>query len=475
MHVSSLLPRLRSFSARAFAADVLGLALAAGILALVAATPSPTGEVPVEPVAWSLVFSVAVLVVAACRGDFRTPMRPELAEVLRQVVSTTALATVLAITARVAVADDMYVAAEAIRHWAVVVPLLLTLRSGLLWREGRARRHGARLAPTLIVGAGPVGQRIAGRLLGEPAIGLKPVLFLDSADQPQSRLPVRLFDEDLDAVVRDNGIRHAIVAFAWGGDSTMPQLIRRLWALGVTVNVVPRLFELGGERTVLGFLGAMPVAVVRPVEHHGWRMRTKYGLDRAVAATALIVLAPLLALIALAVLASLGRPLLFRQLRCGNDGREFRMLKFRTMRAAPDGHPEADADWASAVLGTQISEEASGIEDRTTALGRLLRRTSLDELPQLVNVLRGEMSLIGPRPERLAYALAFEQTVHGYTDRHRVKSGLTGWAQVSGLRGKTSLEDRVEWDNHYIEHWTPWLDLKIMLLTVPRLIRRPGV
>ena len=475
MPLPALVTAPRSFPVRALAADVLGLAIGAGILALISPTPSPTGEVPVEPVLWSLAFSVAVLAVAAGRGDLRTPMRPDLAEVLRQVVSTTGLATVLVITARVALANDTYVAAETIRHWGAVLPIMLVLRSVLLWREGRARRQGTRLAPTLIVGAGPVGQRIARRLLGEPEIGLKPVLFLDTADQPQAQLPVRLLDEDLEALVRENGIRHAIVAFAWGGDSTMPELIRRLWELGVSVKVVPRLFELGGERTVLGFLGAMPVAMVQPVVHNGWRMRTKYGLDRAIAAIVIVVLAPLLAVIATAVLVSLGRPLLFRQLRCGNDGRRFWMLKFRTMRAAPEGHPEADADWAGAVIGTEISHEAAAIEDRTTPLGRLLRRTSLDELPQLLNVLRGEMSLIGPRPERVAYAHAFEQTVRGYTDRHRVKSGLTGWAQVSGLRGKTSLEDRVEWDNHYIEHWSPWLDLKILLLTVPRLIRRPGV
>ena len=107
-----------------------------------------------------------------------------------------------------------------------------------------------------------------------------------------------------------------------------------------------------------------------------------------------------------------------------------------------------------------MSTAAGGSLDRTTSVGRFLRRTSLDELPQLFNVLRGEMSLIGPRPERVAYAEAFEQTVHGYSNRHRVKSGLTGWAQVSGLRGATSLADRVEWDNHYIEHWSPWLDLE---------------
>ena len=461
---------IRTFTARAVATDVLALALAWALLALVSPTPSPTGEIPAQPLVWSMVFIAAVLAIAALRGDYRPPMRPDLSEVLRQVVGTTAVAAILSMTARVVLANDPYVAAETIRHCLVALPALIALRSALLWREARARRHGSRLTPTLIIGAGHVGQRVAERLLREPEIGLKPVAFLDRAHQPKAQLPVHVFEEDLDTIVRAYEIRHAILAFAYGGDSKMPDLARRLWELGITVNVVPRLFELGGERTVLAFLGAMPVAVVRPVKHDGWRMRAKYALDRVVAAATLVVLSPLLAVLGLAVLVTSGRPILFRQLRAGNDGRRFWMLKFRTMRVGAEGE-EADADWAGAVLGVA----AAPAEDRATPLGRLLRRSSLDELPQLINVLRGDMSLIGPRPERVAYAEAFEHTVRRYADRHRVKSGLTGWAQVSGLRGKTSLEDRVEWDNHYIEHWSPWLDLKILLLTIPRLVRRPGV
>jgi lipopolysaccharide/colanic/teichoic acid biosynthesis glycosyltransferase len=145
------------------------------------------------------------------------------------------------------------------------------------------------------------------------------------------------------------------------------------------------------------------------------------------------------------------------------------MLKFRTMREAASG--EADADWAEQQLGHEISLEHTPAEDRLTPVGRFLRRTSLDELPQLWNVLRGDMSLIGPRPERASYVEQFENGVYRYRDRHRVKSGLTGWAQVHGLRGKTSLRDRTEWDNHYIENWSLWLDLKIVFMTLGSLGR----
>jgi lipopolysaccharide/colanic/teichoic acid biosynthesis glycosyltransferase len=168
------------------------------------------------------------------------------------------------------------------------------------------------------------------------------------------------------------------------------------------------------------------------------------------------------------------------------------------MKGTPDKNGEGDADWATqaldsggSALGTNGNGHANGnghsngngnghqpnpvaagaAEDRRTPLGRFLRRYSLDELPQLWNVFRGDMSLIGPRPERVSYVKRFEQAVYRYSDRHRVKSGITGWAQVNDLRGKTSLTDRVEWDNYYIENWSLWLDFKIAVFTVACLFR----
>ena len=168
---------------------------------------------------------------------------------------------------------------------------------------------------------------------------------------------------------------------------------------------------------------------------------------------------------ALAVWLSLGRPLFFKQRRVGRDGREFDMLKFRTMRA-----PEGD-DGAESPLARDTAP--GGVEgvDRRTPVTAFLRRLSIDELPQLVNVLVGHMSIVGPRPERTHYVRLFEESVYRYGDRHRVKSGITGWSQVNGLRGKTSLADRVEWDNYYIENWSLWLDVKILLLTFVSVFR----
>jgi lipopolysaccharide/colanic/teichoic acid biosynthesis glycosyltransferase len=146
------------------------------------------------------------------------------------------------------------------------------------------------------------------------------------------------------------------------------------------------------------------------------------------------------------------------------------------MKGSPEEDGEADIDWALEQLSTSDSARsqpggAQSEENRITTLGRLLRYFSLDELPQLWNVVRGEMSLVGPRPERVSYVRQFESSVYRYGERHRVKSGITGWAQVNGLRGRTSLSDRVEWDNYYIENWSPWLDVKIILMTVACVLR----
>ncbi len=273
---------------------------------------------------------------------------------------------------------------------------------------------------------------------------------------------------DLEQVVQRYDVEQVVVTFSTAPHAVLLGMIRRCRELGVEVVVVPRLFEEVSNRVEVEHLGGVPLLRAETVDPRGWQFAIKYALDRVVAGVVLLLLSPALLGLALAVRLSSPGPILYRQRRVGLDGREFDMLKFRSMRVAPASAPEFVPEEGLAPGGVEGA-------DRRTRVGEVMRRLSLDELPQLLNVLRGDMSLIGPRPERTSYVRSFEEHVYRYGDRHRVKSGLTGWAQVQGLRGQTSLSDRVEWDNYYIESWSLWLDLKIVLMTIPALLGRASV
>lgn len=195
------------------------------------------------------------------------------------------------------------------------------------------------------------------------------------------------------------------------------------------------------------------------------RWTVKHTGDRVFAVLALLALLPLLLALAAAIKASSPGPVLYRQRRIGRGGEPFDILKFRSM-APPEG-PTAFLPPPGCAPGGVEGE------DRRTTVGRFLRRTSLDELPQLINVLRGEMSVVGPRPERPEFAELFSAEIDRYADRHRVRAGITGWAQVQGLRGQTSIEDRIAADNWYIDNHTLWLDLKTLALTM-KAVTRPA-
>jgi exopolysaccharide biosynthesis polyprenyl glycosylphosphotransferase len=237
--------------------------------------------------------------------------------------------------------------------------------------------------------------------------------------------------------------------------------VRQSDELGLAVSLVPRLFESINVRMGLEHIGGMPLFRLHAVRPSGWQFAVKYAIDRVVAALMTLVLLPVFAVLVVAVRLSSPGPIFFRQRRVGRDGRPFDLLKFRSMRPPPAG-----ADTGPVALAPGTAPGGVEGEDRRTAIGKLMRRTSLDELPQLFNVLKGDMSVVGPRPERPEFVELFEQSINRYVDRHRVKAGITGWAQVHGLRGKTSLADRIEWDNYYIENWSLWLDLKILIMTI---------
>ncbi len=454
--------------------------LGAATLATLVAPLTNAGSSPF----WTVTYSLAVVATLAGRGEYIRRPRWGLLDQLGRVLKAVLLVTMAVISLRALATGDGAVAAAPAGSAVYACAFLAVGRIAASLTLVRALRRRGVLRPTLILGAGKVGNLAAKRLLDRPELGLEPVGFLD--DDPleipgeSSMLPVLGAPPDLDRIVADHGIEHFIVGFSMASHQMMLGLVRRCWELGVSVAIVPRLFEVEGDRVVIDRLGGLPLVSLDAPLSSEIALAAKYAFDRVAAAVALVVLSPILAGLAVAVRFSMGSPVMYKQRRVGRDGQHFVMWKFRTMSVPRYAHRDANEDWARAALQESALEPASSrsavaesescgalaVENRETPLGRRLRRFSLDELPQLWNVLRGDMSLIGPRPELPQYVERFEEGIYRYSDRLRVKSGMTGWAQVNGLRGDTSLVDRVEWDNYYIENWSPWLDVKIALLTL---------
>jgi Undecaprenyl-phosphate glucose phosphotransferase len=220
----------------------------------------------------------------------------------------------------------------------------------------------------------------------------------------------------------------------------------------VDVRLIADIPALAGVNFTTTQFDGMPMIGLRESPHYGLNIVVKRVMDIALSLVALLILSPFMGLIALLVKWTSPGPIFYSQERCGLNGHSFRMLKFRSMRA--DAEQKSGAVWA-------VQND-----DRKTKLGNFLRKTSLDELPQLINVLLGDMSLVGPRPERPVFISKFTKTIPNYHARHAVKAGITGWAQVNGWRGNTSLRKRIQYDLYYITHWTPWLDIRILWLTI---------
>ena len=339
---------------------------------------------------------------------------------------------------------------------ALSVPLLLAGRT-IAYAIVRAWRCRGLREPTLIAGSGHVGIELASVISAHPEFGLDLVGF---AGSPFPDLPAPLLGDigQLGHVVNDHQIRRVIVAFGPTREADLVSVLRTAMLRAVQVHIVPRFFEVGvaPRGSDVDDLWGIPVYRVRQAALQRWAWRFKRCVDVLIASVALVITLPLLAVAAIVVKLASPGPILFRQRRIGQHGDEIEVLKFRTL---PVEH--VDDAW---------NADAEQYHNACW----LLRRLSIDELPQLWNVLRGDMSLVGPRPERGYLVEQFNDAVYGYRDRHRLPVGLTGWAQVHGLRGETSLRERVRFDNHYIEHWSLWRDLVIMFRTVIAVFQRPA-
>lgn len=328
----------------------------------------------------------------------------------------------------------------------------------------RRLRSSRRMADkTLVLGSGHIGRQFVSTLLEHPEYGLQPVGFADrSGGQRDDQLPLPLLGEphELAQVITTHDVRKVIITFGMFRDSDLVDAIRTCDKMPCEVFIMPRLFELNAttDRRVEDVFG-FPCLRLRQLSRRSAQGVLKRAIDITVAAMALILLSPVLIACAAAVRIEMGPSVIFRQKRVGLAGSHFLLLKFCTLK--PASEEESATRWT-------IRHDV-----RIGPVGRFLRNTSLDELPQLWNVLVGDMSLVGPRPERPHFVNQFSERFRGYADRHRVPAGMTGWAQIHGLRGDTSIEDRVRFDNQYIERWSLWQDVKILLRTVASP-RRPG-
>jgi exopolysaccharide biosynthesis polyprenyl glycosylphosphotransferase len=429
-----------------------------------------------------LAFPLIVVLLFYLRGLYRTRLRALVLDGVVPVMSAVSIGAMSVAVLALFVNGQAPHGSVLIRAWllALVGVGIGRIALSVAQRWARSRRLVGK--PVLIMGAGLVGTQVARRLENHPEYGLFPVGFLD--EDPRSiaevggrDLPVLGTVDDLDATVERTGVRNLIVAFSSVADERISRLVQRCQELGVEVSVVPRMFDTINNRVGYDTVGGLPLMSFTTVNPRGLQFAVKHTFDRVLALGLLLVLAPILLVAALAVRFSSKGPILFRQRRIGRDGRAFDLLKFRSMRmeargeSATDGEQSANGGPLQFLLGGDTAPGGVEGDDRRTLVGRFLRRTSIDELPQLVNVLCGEMSLVGPRPERPEFVELFNQDIVRYGDRHRVRSGITGWAQVHGLRGQTSLAERVEWDNYYIAHWSLGLDLKILALTFAALFR----
>ena len=331
----------------------------------------------------------------------------------------------------------------------------LQIRAALLRRQMR----GHNLQRILVLGAGMLGREIARKLQDHRELGLQVAGYLDDdpgkAGTTFESAPVLGTIQDVERVIEEQRIDQVYIALPLEAHKKMLRALQKVGRELVEVKLVPDILQYATLKATLEDLDGTPVINLSQVPLQGWSSLIKRGMDAVMSAAGLFLLTfviPVLPLVALAIWLEDRGPIFYRQERMGLDGKPFMIWKFRSMRVDAEG--SSGPVWA-------IRND-----DRRTRLGSFLRRWSVDELPQLWNVLVGDMSLVGPRPERPTFVREFKHKVPQYMLRHRVKAGITGWAQVHGWRGNTSIRKRIQYDLYYIENWSLKLDLKILWMTL---------
>ncbi len=357
-------------------------------------------------------------------------------------------------------AQGAYEVSQMVWGLFLVINVVFTSASREAVREllERRWRAGIGLKRILIAGAGDLGRLVADRMLQHRELGYQVVGFIDDragGDHIGYRgLPLLGTLTEVADVAQREKVDQLYVALPLDEHAKLLDLFNATSREVIDVKVVPDFLQFIALRARLEDLDGLPIINVNDVPLQGFNAWVKRALDAVLSAAALLVLGIPMAILALIVKRTSPGPVFYHQERMGLDGRQFHVYKFRSMYQ--DAEDDSGPVWAR------------DDDPRCTPVGRFLRRFDLDELPQFWNVLKGEMSIVGPRPERPYFVSQFKQRIPQYMLRHKVKAGITGWAQVNGWRGNTSLEKRIEYDLYYIENWSVSLDLKIMWLTLVR-------
>ena len=322
--------------------------------------------------------------------------------------------------------------------------------------QWQAQSRGIGEDRVLVIGAGEVGRMIIQKILGNPQLGYRIVGVIDNrATRTAIGVPVLGSLADIPAVIDAYAVDEVIIGLPESSHQEIVGIISLCEREKVGIRVFPDVFQIMASEVTIGDLGGLPLLTMRDVALQGWRVTLKRGMDMLFSGAGLVVLSPFMLLAAVLIKLDSPGPVFYVQERMGLDAKPFRMLKFRSMRQDAE---QQGPGWTTAD------------DPRRTKLGSFMRRFNIDELPQLINVFMGDMSLVGPRPERPVYVEQFRQQIPRYMDRHREKAGMTGWAQVNGMRGDTSIAERTKYDLWYIENWSLALDIKIIIRTIAQTI-----
>jgi exopolysaccharide biosynthesis polyprenyl glycosylphosphotransferase len=444
------------------AATLLALAAAWFLRFRLGVIPVTRG-VPGAAPYWRLVPILALLwpVVYSFHGLYRARRGRSRSEEAFVIFTATALAVVLLAGIATFYRSFSYSRLVLVIFFACDVPFVVAARLLVRSRWEAKWRTGIGVKRAVIVGAGRLGRSVVDRLVDHPEAGMRACAILD--DDPATHggdyrgVPIAGPTTSAAEWLAAGRAETVFLALPLEAHRRTLEIVAAAARAGGEVRVVPDLLQHITFRAGLEDWDGLPVVHMTETPVSGWSGLVKRALDLSLSFAGLLALLPLLPLIALIIKLTDGGPVLYSQERMGLDGRPFRMWKFRTMRV--DAEEETGAVWATPE------------DPRRTAIGRFLRQWSFDELPQLYNVLRGEMSLVGPRPERPEFVAEFKEKFPQYMLRHRVRSGMTGWAQVHGWRGNTSLAKRIEYDLFYIENWTLALDVRILWMTLVRDLR----